>query len=486
MALHRLSTTELARRIREGELTSSEALEYFIARVEKLDPPLNAVVVRRFDEARQRAREADEALARGEHWGPLHGVPMTVKETFEVAGWPTTAGVTDLAGHVPRQDADAIERLRAAGAVLFGKTNIPAYAGDLQSFNEIYGTTNNPWNPELTPGGSSGGAAAALAAGMTPLELGSDIGGSIRTPAAFCGVAGLKPSWRLIPTRGHIPGPPGALSTRDISVAGPMSRHVEDLELAMEILAGPDQDEGTGWRLQLPEPRHQQLESFRVAAWLDDPRCPVDRRIVEALEQLIGQLGQWGVAVDYEARPEGIGLSEAYDVYYQLLAGTMGVGLPPSLYQQMEEGAAEAAPDDQGYRARFARGTTQSHADWLRANERRTVMRRQWRQFFQDHDVLLCPVVQTLPFSHRQTPGPDQRTLTVNGVDQPYMDILVWVGLAGAVYLPAATLPIGVSAEGLPLAVQIIGPYLEDRTVLRFARLLQERLEALPEPPLGG
>ena len=247
MALHRLSTTELARRIREGELTSSEALEYFIARVEKLDPPLNAVVVRRFDEARQRAREADEALARGEHWGPLHGVPMTVKETFEVAGWPTTAGVTDLAEHVPRQDADAIERLRAAGAVLFGKTNIPAYAGDLQSFNEIYGTTNNPWNPELTPGGSSGGAAAALAAGMTPLELGSDIGGSIRTPAAFCGVAGLKPSWRLIPTRGHIPGPPGALSTRDISVAGPMSRHVEDLELAMEILAGPDQDEGPGW-----------------------------------------------------------------------------------------------------------------------------------------------------------------------------------------------------------------------------------------------
>ena len=166
MALHRLSTTELARRIREGELTSSEALEYFIARVEKLDPPLNAVVVRRFDEARQRAREADEALARGEHWGPLHGVPMTVKETFEVAGWPTTAGVTDLAGHVPRQDADAIERLRAAGAVLFGKTNIPAYAGDLQSFNEIYGTTNNPWNPELTPGGSSGGAAAGGSPGQ--------------------------------------------------------------------------------------------------------------------------------------------------------------------------------------------------------------------------------------------------------------------------------------------------------------------------------
>lgn len=481
MDLHRISTVALARRIREGEVSAEVALDYFIDRVERLDGPLNAVVVRRFDEARERAREADKALANGDLWGPLHGVPMTIKETFERAGWPTTAGVRELRDHVSEITSPAVRRLLDAGAVIFGKTNIPAYAADLQSYNEIYGTSNNPWNIDLTPGGSSGGAAAALAAGFTPLELGSDIGGSIRTPAAFCGVTGLKPSWGIIPTRGHIPGPPGALSRRDISVSGPLARHAEDLELALEILAGPDRDEAAGWKLDLPAPRHDTLKDFRVAAWLDDPRCPVDKPIRDALENLAERLAGEGLSVDAEARP-GFDLTEAYDVYYTLLTGTMGVGLPDSLYERMQLGARETGADDHSYRARFARGTTQSHADWLRANERRAQMRHEWSCFFEQHDVLLCPVVQTLPFTHRQEPAPDQRTLTVNGKDQPYMDILVWVGLCGAVYLPAATVPIGVTDDGLPLAVQVIGPYLEDRTVLAFARHLQTLLGPLSYP----
>ncbi|MBM7335038.1 MAG: amidase [Alcanivorax sp.] len=481
MDLHRIGARALARRIKQKAITAEAALEYFIDRVERLDGPLNAVVVRRFDQARERAREADRALARGEDWGALHGVPMTIKETYEIAGWPTTAGV--LRDHVSEHTSRAVQRLLDAGAVVFGKTNVPAMAGDLQSYNDIYGTTHNPWNTALTPGGSSGGAAAALAAGFTPLELGSDIGGSIRTPSAFCGVCGLKPSFGLISTRGHVPGPPGALARRDISVAGPMALNPGDLSLALDLLAAPDDEEAPGWRLTLPAPRHQALKDFRVAAWLDDPRCPVDDAIREALEGLTGELAGQGVHVDHEARPDGLTLESAYDVYYQLLAGTMGVGLPDDLYQQLQQDVAEAAPDDTGYRVRFARGVTQSHTDWLHADEQRQGQRAAWHRFFQDVDVLLCPVVQTLPFPHQQKPGPGGRVLRVNGRDQPYLDIMVWVGLAGAVYLPAVTLPIGLTRDGLPLAVQIIGPYLEDRTVLAFAEHLSEVLAPLPPSP---
>lgn len=480
MDLHNISTVALARRIREGEVTAEAALEHFIERVERLDGEVNAVVVRRFDEARERAREADRALARGEYRGPLHGVPMTIKETFELAGWPTTAGLPELREHVSTTTSVAVQRLLDAGAVIFGKTNVPARAADLQSYNEIYGTTNNPWNTALTPGGSSGGAAAALAAGFTSLELGSDIGGSIRTPAAFCGVTGLKPSWGIISTRGHIPGPPGSLARRDISVTGPLARHVEDLALALDILAGPDDEDAPGWRLELPPPRHERFADFRVAAWLDDPRCPVDERLRTALEGLLARLAEQGLSVDDQARP-AFTLGEAFDVYYHLLTGTMGAGLPEALYQRMTELAVPAADDD-GYRARFARGVTQTHAAWIRTDEQRARLRREWQHFFKRHDVLLCPVVQTLPFPHCQQPGQDQRVLTVNGKAQPYMDILVWAGLCGAVYLPAATVPIGMTDDGLPLAVQVIGPYLEDRTVLAFASHLQAELGTLPWP----
>ena len=484
MDLHRIGASALARRIKDGEVTAEAALEHFIDRIERFDGALNAVVVRRFEQARERAREADRALARGEDWGALHGVPMTVKETYEIAGWPTTAGIEALRDHVSERTSVAVQRLLDAGAVIFGKTNVPAYASDLQTYNDIHGTTHNPWNPDLTPGGSSGGAAAALAAGFTPLELGSDIGGSIRTPAAFCGVCGLKPSFGLISTRGHVPGPPGALARRDLSVAGPLARHVADLEQALTILAAPDDEEATAWRLELPPARHRELKDFRVATWLDDPRCPVDRPIVEALEGLSARLAELGTSVDAGARPEGVTLGEAHDIYYRLLTGTMGEGLPSGLYDQLSEAADKAPADDQSYRTLFARGATQSHADWQRSHEQRSVMRAAWARFFQDFDVMLCPVVQTLPFSHRHTPGPDQRTLTVNGVEQPYMDILVWVGLAGAVYLPAATVPIGLTEDGLPLAVQVIGPYLEDRTVLAFAAALESLVEPLPQAPL--
>lgn len=289
------STARLALMLREGELSAEAMLEHFLGRVERHNTALNAVVTTDLDTARRRAREADAARARGESWGPLHGIPMTVKETYEVVGMPTTAGAPALRDHWSKANAAAVQRLLDAGAVIYGKTNVPLFAGDLQSYNAIYGTTNNPWDLARTPGGSSGGAAAALAAGMTSLELGSDIGGSIRTPASFCGVCGHKSSYGIISSRGHIPGPPGSLSRSDISVAGPLARTVDDLQLAMGLLVGPEPEQAVGWQLRLPPARCRRLTDFRVAAWLDDPGCPVDAEVVSILEGLVGQLRGAGV-----------------------------------------------------------------------------------------------------------------------------------------------------------------------------------------------
>src|SRR5512139_379828 len=316
--LHFRSASSLAAALRRREVSSRELLEHFLARVEKHNPALNAVVTLDAERARARAAEADAALARGESWGPLHGVPMTVKDTVETAGVRTTAGAPLLAQHVPAADATAVARLRAGGAVIFGKTNIPLFASDVQSYNAVFGTTNNPWDASRTPGGSSGGAAAALAAGLTGLELGSDIGGSIRTPCNWTGVFGHKPTHDLVPLRGHIPGPPGTLAEPDLAVAGPMARSADDLDLALDLLAGPRDDEAVGWRLALPRPRHARLRDYRVAAWLDDRDLPVDAEVARVLGDALARLRAAGAAIDERARPFD-SLVEIFDLYQQLL-----------------------------------------------------------------------------------------------------------------------------------------------------------------------
>src|SRR5262245_15374911 len=266
--LHFLPATELARLLAAGDVSSVELLDHFLARVDEHDKGINAVVALDADRARARAAEADAARARGESWGPLHGLPMTVKDAFETEGLVTTSGAPVLADHVPDRDADAVALLKGAGAVVFGKTNLPLYAGDLQSFNEVYGRTNNPWDLDRTTGGSSGGAAAALAAGLTGFELGSDIGGSIRNPAHFCGVFGLKTTWGIVQIRGHIPGPPGSLSDADVGVFGPMGRSAADLDLGLDVLAAPAPHDAVAWRLELPPARNDgQVAGLRVATW---------------------------------------------------------------------------------------------------------------------------------------------------------------------------------------------------------------------------
>src|SRR4051812_7031477 len=302
--LHWMSATELAGAIRRREVSSREALEHLLARVDVLDRTVNSVVTIDAARARAEADDADAALARGEVRGVLHGVPMTVKDSFATRGMRTTSGAPELSDHVPEEDAHPVAALRRAGAVIYGKTNLPIYAGDFQSYNEVFGTTNNPYDLARTPGGSSGGSAAALACGFTPLELGSDIGGSIRFPAHMAGVVGHKPSYGIVPAHGQIPGPPGTLTLADLAVAGPMARSVEDLELGLELIAGPNRWERRAWRLELPPPRRQTLREYRVAAWLDDPQCHVEPEVRTLLEKAIRALAGAGVNVDTEARPE--------------------------------------------------------------------------------------------------------------------------------------------------------------------------------------
>lgn len=276
----------LAEAIRRRDISSRELLEHYLGRVERLNPSLNAVVTLDVEGARQAADDADAALARGEVNGPLHGVPMSIKDTYETAGMRTTCGVKAW-DHVPDRDAEAVRRLREAGAVIFGKTNTPTLAGDWQTYNPIFGTTNNPWDTTRTTGGSSGGAAAAVATGMTALELGSDIAGSIRVPSNWCGTCGHKPSWGIVSQSGHLPPAPGSLADTDLGVMGPMARDVDDLAMALDVLAGPSGHAAAGWRLELPAARANTLSELRLAAWLDDPAYPVEDDVQSVLESAL-------------------------------------------------------------------------------------------------------------------------------------------------------------------------------------------------------
>jgi amidase len=407
---------------------------------------------------------------------------MTVKDTYETGGMRTTAGAPELAEHVPATDAVAVERLRAAGAIVFGKTNTPTYAADAQTHNPVFGMTKNPWDASRTPGGSSGGAAAATSAGFTALELGSDIGGSIRAPAHCCGIYGLKPTHGLIPLRGHIPGPPGTLAEPDLAVAGPLARDARDLALALEVMAGPLPDRARAWRLALPPPRRKALHEYRVAAWLDDPACPVDEPVRQRLEGAVEALRSAGVKVDDRARP-GIDFARAYRCYLRLLWPIMTAGWSSDQFEKMiakAEAFPEGADDDF---VRFARGATARARDLVFANEERERYRVRWDELFASYDVLLCPIVTTTAIPH--TLGGDyfNRRITVNGKPREYLELIAWAGVIGMALLPATVAPVGRAADGLPVGVQIVGPYLEDLTTIDFAARLAEVTGGAERPP---
>ena len=476
--LHWWSATRLARSIAAKEVSSRDVLEHFVARTLALDSDINAVVRWDLDRARSAAAAADEAVAAGESLGPLHGVPMTIKDSFQTEGCITTAGAPELADYVPPADAAPVARLRDAGAIPFAKTNLPIWAGDIQSYNEVYGTTNNPHDLRHTPGGSSGGSAAALAMGFTPIELGSDIGGSIRVPAHYSGVMGHKPSYGIVPAHGQIPGMPGTLSQADLAVAGPMARHVEDLEVGMDVLVGADRWHGSAITINLPERRHTDLAEFRIGAWLDDPYCPVDADTAAALESLVQSLTAAGARVDTSARP-GFTLERADRIFSDLLHAALSGGHPRSKIEHMAANTEDSAIGE------VMRATSMRHRDWLAHNERRLQLRERWAEYFVDHDIMLLPVHPRPAIEHDHDPALWNRTVEIDGVSHPYSHLFRWTGPAGAGMLPATVVPVAMSAAGLPIGVQIVGPFLEDRTTLALAAHIAEITGGCPRPALA-
>ncbi len=477
------SACDLGRAIRSRELSSRELLQAFTARIEKYNPSLNAVVTLDLERAARRAFEADEATAQGKSWGSLHGLPITIKDSLETAGLKTTAGFPPLASHVPTSSAVAVQRAVDAGAIVFGKTNLPVLAGDWQSYNPLFGVTNNPWNSERTPGGSSGGSATALAAGFTSFEIGSDIGGSIRVPANWCGVYGHKPTHGIIPERGHIPGPPGMLSEADLSVIGPLARSAEDLDLLLGVMAGPRPDRARAWNLTLPPPRAKSLRDYRIAAWLDDASFAVDTSVGAVLGQAVASLRGAGAVVDEDARP-GFSLGEIVDVYLQLLYPVFLAGFPARTFAELTELARTFPADAADPVALMARYGTATHRDWLGANEVREHARAAFADFFTRYDVLLLPVSQVPAIPHDHSEPFVGRTLVINGETQSYTDLFAWIAPATAALLPATSAPIGRTAGGLPVGIQIVAPYLEDRTAIDFARRLSEVIGGFVAPPL--
>ncbi|MEU6559980.1 amidase [Nocardia nova] len=472
------SAEELLAALRAGAVTSVELTDEAIARIERDDKAINAICVPTFERARAEARAADEARARGED-RPLLGIPVTVKESYNMAGLPTTWGLPAFRDYVPAEDAVQVTRLVEAGAVILGKTNVPPMLQDLQSFNEIYGVTNNPWDHGRSPGGSSGGSSAALAAGFGALSIGSDIGGSLRTPAHFCGIYAHKPTLGLVATRGMVPPNVPALPTeQDLAVAGPMARTARDLTLLLDVMAGPDPlTRGIAYDLALPAARHERLGDFRVLILEDHPVVPTGSAVRAALDRVSDALTAAGARVE-RTSPLLPDLAEAATLYTQLLVANVSANMPAERFEQIQTAAAALPADDRSSAATWLRTMTSTHRDWLVANTRREQFRDAWRRFFTQFDAVVCPITPTPAFPHDHDVDLLEREIDIDGTRYPFRDQIAWAGLATMPGLPATAIPTGRSPEGLPVGVQLVGPMFEDRTPLRLAELL--------EPVLGG
>ncbi len=466
--LHFRSANELVHQIKSRQISARALLEIYLARVDQFNPALNAIVVQQRDHARARADEADAALARGEDWGPLHGLPMTVKEAYNIEGLPTTWGIPFLRNNLAQRNAVSIQRLIDAGAIVFGKTNVPLELADFQTYNDIYGTSNNPWDQTRTPGGSSGGSAAALAAGLTGLEMGSDIGGSIRNPAHFCGVFGHKPSWNLVSARGH--SPIDLRTTTDIAVVGPMARSAHDLELALRLVAAPDELEQAGMTYQLAG-LSKPVSALRVAVWHSDPVCPASADVQARVEAVAQALAREGAHVDAKARPALTG-ARSHALFHKLLMAAISAGIQQPAFDASIAKAAQLPVGDTSEAATVIRAQTMRMRDWLQLNEARTKLRWAWHEFFKDFDFMITPIMPTSAFAHDHRPF-GERTIDVDGTALPYFNQSFWAGLAGVVLLPATVIPTGPDAKGLPIGVQIIGPMFGDLKTIQLAQHLE-------------
>ncbi len=451
------TTTEQAAAIRARELGSVELLEAQLARIARLGPQVNAVCTLAVDGARERASAADEATANGRSWGALHGLPVTIKDAIATAGIRSTGGSPMLLDHVPQHDAPVVASIKNAGAIVFGKTNVPLWSGDFQTFNEMFGTTNNPWDLARVPGGSSGGAAAAVACGMTSFEIGTDIGGSVRVPSAFCGIFGHKPSFGAVPTLGYLDEPNGGVTESDVNVFGPIARSAADLAMLFGIVAGPAPDRAVGWRLDLPRADVADLRSLRVATWFEEPSVPMDDEMLAILDGVTEHLNRIGVAVDRGARPQ-FDFSEAWQTGGWLIGAACNIS----------DGERDV-----------------SHNEWLRADRQRARRRLQWAEFFEHVDVLLCPITLTPAFLHQHQGTWADREVVVNGSIVPYLALEAWPALIGSAYLPSTSAPVGFTSGGLPVGVQVVSPYLHDYRSIAVAGLISDLVGGYSVPPIA-
>jgi amidase len=477
MDLHYKSAVELAALIRRKKIGCLELLDHFLGRIEQYNPKLNAIIWMDKDKARKRAKAADAALRKGKRFGPLHGVPMTIKESYNVAGSPTTWGLPELKDNVTDTTAVSAQRMIDAGVTLFGKTNVPLMLADWQSYNAVYGTSNNPWDVSRSPGGSSGGSAAALAAGLTGIEAGSDIGSSIRNPAHYCGVFGHKPTYGLVTYAGQ--AMPGVVSSPDISVVGPLARSAQDLEVALDIMAGPDPDDGGAWRAALPKCDKTSLKGFRVAVKLSDRNSDVDAEYADKLQALVDGLGKAGAKVR-EAEP-AIDTLRLHEVYVHLLRAATSARTTDAEIEGWKKAIADGA--DATYLRQMVAGVTMGHREWLGLDNERHRMRLAFNEFFKDYDVLLCPVAASAACPHDQEGERWRRRITINNKRVPTTDQLFWAGYSGVVYLPSTVGPLGLTGSGLPVGYQAIAAQGKDKTSIAFARLVEKAFGGFEPPP---
>lgn len=454
--------------LKAKEVSASELLIAYLERISQRDGEINAVCTIDADRAIERARAIDTARTRNAFvQPPLAGIPVTIKDAIATAGIRSTGGATELANHIPSEDAAVVSVLRQSGVNVFGKTNLPRWSADYQSYNELFGTTNNPWDLTRTPGGSSGGAAAAVAMGFTPFEIGTDIGGSIRLPASFCGVFGHKPSFGVVPTTGYLDNPTYHRSSADVNVFGPLARTVDDLEFVFDLISGPGPTAAPAWKLELPPPRAVDIGEFRVAAWFDHSLGLIDPALEEVHTQMLTALESVGAMIDDEVRPQ----------LDPMLAARLGLVLIGSATELSE------TPDELAERRRT--GDLITHRDWDEMARQRDLVRDAWAHFFTTVDVLLCPITCVPPFEHTQSDdGSNFSSAVLAEYDhRPYVDLLYWNGLIGSAYLPVTSVPIGRTKGGLPVGVQVVAPYLNDRTALAFARCLEQLLGGYEPPP---
>jgi amidase len=471
---------EMGKLLRKKKISAMELLGECLTQYARHNDRINAVILTDLTRARAMATAADKRLAKGKALSPFDGVPMTIKESFDWAGHPSTWGDPALIDNIPKTNAVALDRMLASGAVVYGKTNVPLALADWQSFNAIYGTTSNPWDVTRSPGGSSGGAAAALASGMSALEIGSDIGASIRNPAHYCGVYGHKPTYGIVPYRGHLM--PGSVSVSDITAAGPMARSAHDLTAMLALLAGFD---GAGARakvLKLPKPQAKSFKALRVAIKLNSTASEVDQAYQDRIVALGEFLKKRVKKLSYEAVP-AFSDAEACVNFITLLRATSTKRMSSAEIENAASKAKALDPADMSYVALMTRAFGLSHGAWLKANEQRHRMRLQWEAFFADWDVMLCPVAASAAFPHDHVGERHERFITVNGRKVSTIDQRFWAGYGGNFYLPATVAPIGLVQPGLPVGVQIITRAYDDLLALKVAAWIEDEYYAFQPPP---